>query len=433
MAATREEPPAQAGSVQAAAPSTEESREKAAPPTPADPRLAKLAEGFGTRFDSDVRKPYAEAVASLSRSYRENGLAGALSSAQAQANLPDAVAIKAEMDRIGGGGTVPPQDSPDTPAALKFLRNSYRLAVTRLENTANANAAPLYEIYVNALEAYVNELTKAGKLPQAQQVREFRQHIEKQRYRGVTRLLASAQAPFVNSLGMKFVPVPGTGVLMCIHETRNRDYGAFAESDGATVGPFWRKPVQDGVALGSLPDQPVVNLSWDDAKAFCDWLSRKEGRTYRMPSDREWSTAVGIAVQEEPEQSPVALSEKLKDQYPWGKAWPPPPGSGNYADSTYLAKFPESAAITSVSDGFATLAPVMSFEPNDLGIYDLAGNVWEWCEDWHTQSRNQHIARGGSWCASTPGNFAASYRSAASVRSNERGFRVVMEIQPSVK
>jgi formylglycine-generating enzyme required for sulfatase activity len=96
---------------------------------------------------------------------------------------------------------------------------------------------------------------------------------------------------FTNALGMKFVPVPGTQILMCIHETRNKDYAAFAEESSGVNGE-WKKVVFDFGEKGKFTikddkDHPVVNVSWEDANAFCAWLGRKDGKTYRLPTDHE--------------------------------------------------------------------------------------------------------------------------------------------------
>ncbi|MBK8091920.1 MAG: SUMF1/EgtB/PvdO family nonheme iron enzyme [Verrucomicrobiaceae bacterium] len=110
---------------------------------------------------------------------------------------------------------------------------------------------------------------------------------------------ATKEQPFVNSLGMKFVPVPGTNILMCTTETTVAQYQAAGM--GYQAPPF---------PQGS--NHPAVNVSWNDAKAYCDWLSKKEGRKYRLPSDAEWSAAVGASA------------------FPWGNSWPPPNNCGNY-------------------------------------------------------------------------------------------------------
>lgn len=115
-------------------------------------------------------------------------------------------------------------------------------------------------------------------------------------------------APFINTLKMELVPVEVTpGVLWSRWETRVRDYEA-----------FWRETNRDhkkpDFAQGD--DHPVVNVTFNDAKAFCTWLSEKEGRTYRLPTDHEWSCAVGIGAQEDAAASPKAKEEGIKGVYP---------------------------------------------------------------------------------------------------------------------
>ena len=134
--------------------------------------------------------------------------------------------------------------------------------------------------------------------------------------------------PWENSLGMKFAPVGE--LLVARWPTRVRDYDAFCSASGRTrqVPDF---PQDD--------THPVVKISWDDANAFCEWLTKKEigdgsledGQQYRLPTDAEWSAAAGLP--NEGGATPEERDGKLRD-FPWGKQWPPPSGAGNYADST---------------------------------------------------------------------------------------------------
>ena len=99
---------------------------------------------------------------------------------------------------------------------------------------------------------------------------------------------ATKEKPFVNSLGMRFVPVPikgGQSVLFSVWETRVKDYAAFA-AENADVDTEWKDVSYEGHKQNE--DHPVVKVSWEDAQKFCQWLSQKEGRTYRLPTDHEW-------------------------------------------------------------------------------------------------------------------------------------------------
>lgn len=243
----------------------------------------------------------------------------------------------------------------------------------------------------------------------------------------------AAQSPsFTNSLGMKFVPVPGTQILMCIHETRRADYAAYA-----TLHPdadaSWKNVTFDGLPVGARADEPAVNVSWDDAQAFCRWLSQKEGRDYRLPTDREWSLAVGIGDREPAAgATPESLSEKLKDVYPWGQTWPPSQNAGNYADEDCHRHCPSEKTLEGYADGFPVTSPVMSFPPNALGIHDLGGSVWEWCEDFMNTTKTQHVLRGGSWGSSFRNALLSSFRGGQPSTRRWRcdGFRCVLVAKP---
>jgi hypothetical protein len=197
-----------------------------------------------------------------------------------------------------------------------------------------------------------------------------------------------------NSLGMKFVPVKGTGVLFSIWDTRVQDYQAFVKATGRA----WPKP---GFAQG--PTHPAVNVSWNDAQAFCAWLTkqgRREGRLpagqyYRLPTDAEWSVAVGLG--EEPGTTPAEKDMKIKEVYPWGRPWPPPRGAGNYNKSLNV-------------DDYEYTSPVGSFAANEFGLYDMGGNVWQWCEDLYQPGSVGRVLRGASWIFSGPVPLLSSSR-----------------------
>jgi len=238
---------------------------------------------------------------------------------------------------------------------------------------------------------------------------------------------------FTNTLGMKFVPVPGTEVLFCIHETRRQDYAAYANEVPGVDGA-WKNQSRNGIPCGDKDDHPVVSVSWEDAVKFCEWLSKKEGKTYRLPTDEEWSIAVGLGRKEKRVKgiTPESLNGKETTEFPWGDDYPPKTKdkAGNYADSAWLEKFPNDPGMKDYTDGFPTTAPVMSFKPNKLGLYDMGGNVWEWVEDWWNDAKTDRVLRGASFISRDRGPLLSSYRShhAPGYRHYYNGFRCVMDM-----
>ncbi len=241
-----------------------------------------------------------------------------------------------------------------------------------------------------------------------------------------------------NSLGMKFVPVPGTDVLFCIHETRYKDYTAYAAENPGVDGT-WTNQAHDGHAFTERKEEhPVVKVSWEDAQKFCEWLSKKEGRTYRLPTDQEWSHAVGVGQDEKwtKDSTPATVTPSMTD-FPWGGGWPPPKGSGNYSDDSRKARTQNANAqyLKNYDDAFPTTAPVMSFTPNKLGLYDLEGNVREWVEDWYDNAQADRVLRGGCWGSYGRGTLLSSFRShmPPGNRHYYDGFRIVLEPEFSSK
>lgn len=241
-----------------------------------------------------------------------------------------------------------------------------------------------------------------------------------------------AARSMTNSLGMKFIPVPGSEVLFCVHETRHQDYAAFAAANPG-IGVTWRIQEKEGHPIGTEKDHPVICVSWEDARAFCAWLSGKEGRLHRLPTDREWSIAVGLGPHEKPgpDNPPQKLSGAGRTEFPWGALFPPPAGmrAGNYADRTKRAAMPILPSISDYDDGFVTTAPVMSFQANPFGLHDLGGNAAEWCEDWYDTTKTERVYRGSGWMDNSAQNIlSAKRRSLPPGSSNYQiGFRCVID------
>jgi hypothetical protein len=209
------------------------------------------------------------------------------------------------------------------------------------------------------------------------------------------------EQPYENSLGMKFVPVPETSVLLSIWDTRVQDYEVFAkETRREVVKPSFQQSDVD----------PVVNVSWNDAKAFCDWLTAKEhkerrlaaNQRYRLPTNMEWDCAVGLNCEED------------RHPYAWGDEWPPPKNNGNYS--------PQLAV-----DPYEYTSPVGAFAANKYGLYDIGGNVLQWCDDWTDNSQKAHLQRGSSWASATRATIQLDAHSAGALndRTPTLGFRCV--------
>lgn len=221
-----------------------------------------------------------------------------------------------------------------------------------------------------------------------------------------------------SSLGQKFVSVAGTPALIATHETKLGDWKAFVSESGHA----WDfKPHFD-----QTDDHPVVGVTLEDARAFCLWLTdkeRKEGKLnsaqgYRLPTQGDWDAAVGLTRMKKPD---LTVEEKVNDDrvFPWGMAWPPPANTANLAEGE----------IEGYSDGTPFTAPVGSFRANGDGIYDLSGNVWEWCWDPEIRADQIGILRGGSWAYFRQETLRSAYLYAVptDLRMPTVGFRCVYE------
>jgi formylglycine-generating enzyme required for sulfatase activity len=192
-------------------------------------------------------------------------------------------------------------------------------------------------------------------------------------------------------------------------------------------------------------DQPVVRISWQEAAAYCNWLSERESLPpayvkegdklvaadpmttgYRLPTEAEWAWAARFA----------GNAKSLK--YPWGGSYPPTGKVGNYADTS--ASHLLANHLQAYEDGFPVSSPVGSFQPNGLGLYDLGGNVAEWSHDYyaiHPRSNREavmdplgpadgkhHVIRGSSWRHASISELRLSYRDYSDQGRPDLGFRI---------
>lgn len=219
---------------------------------------------------------------------------------------------------------------------------------------------------------------------------------------------------------------------MAIHEVSNAEFRKFRSTHSSGI-----------IARETLDNDnyPVVRVSWQDAVAYCNWLSARDGLPaayrngelvqpvntgYRLPSEAEWAWAARFAG-----------NRSLK--YPWGDEMPPPDRAGNFADVT--ARNLVDRVLDDYNDTYATTAPLGRFSANALGIYDLGGNVSEWMHDRYStsllpstsvtenpfgaSSGEQRVVRGSSWRHGRITELRLSWRDGAAEARDDLGFRIV--------
>jgi len=199
-----------------------------------------------------------------------------------------------------------------------------------------------------------------------------------------------------------------------------------------TIGANWKHPEGPGSSIDERMDHPVVHIAYEDAKAYARWAGK------RLPTEAEWEWA----------------SLGGKDQkYPWGNE----PAEDAYDKANFWQGF--FPYENQLKDGYSTTAPIKSFTPNAYGLYDMAGNVWEWCQDkYHVDSYHmnaekgvadnpkgpdksfdprepyteKYVIRGGSFLCND--SYCSGYRSARRMASskdsgfNHTGFRCVRDL-----
>jgi len=220
---------------------------------------------------------------------------------------------------------------------------------------------------------------------------------------------------------MPFIRVPGISAVVCRYETRVKDFQAFAE----VARLEWRKP-----DFPQTSQHPAVNVSWPEAKAFCDWLGQKEGRKYRLLTDAEWSVLAGLS--EDPTVSPK-LQPPSTGIHHWGTR-PLARNVGNLCDKSFGRKYHDGyeAKWLEINDGYTHTAPVGKFPPHANGLCDFSGNVWEWVDGWYDPPKNTlRIVRGGAFRTGGEKRLLASFRGPDpyDIHLDSVGFRVACETQ----
>jgi formylglycine-generating enzyme required for sulfatase activity len=195
----------------------------------------------------------------------------------------------------------------------------------------------------------------------------------------------------------------------------------------------------------SNADQPVVGVTWEQAALFCNWLSlmeslppayvKKGGKLvaveplntgFRLPTEAEWEYCARF------------VSEQTSLKYPWGHKFPPEPSSGNYSDQSVKGVLP--TVVEGYNDGYTVAAPPGKFKPNSLGLYDMGGNVAEWCHDYYSiyshapektyvdpvgpQDGKHHVIRGSSWKNGSISTLRLAYRGYSDDKREDVGLRI---------
>ncbi len=187
----------------------------------------------------------------------------------------------------------------------------------------------------------------------------------------------------------------------------NREYALFVEESGAPEPPFWLE------AMFSHPDKPVVGVSWHDAVSYCDWLTDRIGKPFRLPTEAEWERA--------------ARGGKEGEKYPWGDELP---SEKIYSGYDVETGGPERVGLN---------------EPNGFGLYDMSASVHEWCGDFYDSnyyeksleknplgpsSGLRKVSRGGSWRHRIKFSRSAARSSLNPVfKYADYGFRVAMSLE----
>lgn len=188
----------------------------------------------------------------------------------------------------------------------------------------------------------------------------------------------------------------------------------------AIQGADWQRPEGPDSSIKERGDHPVVHISWNDAVSYCNWAGK------RLPTEAEWEYAARGGLEQK--------------RYPWGDELTL---NGKHYCNIWQGDFPK---VNHGSDGYLTTAPAQSFPPNDYGLYNMAGNVWEWCSDWFNPSYyqfgdkvnpkgpqygNEKVIRGGSYLCHQ--SYCNRYRVAArssntpDSSTTHMGFRCVVD------
>ena len=205
-----------------------------------------------------------------------------------------------------------------------------------------ADALPIHRVYVDGFWMDATDVTNA----------EFEKFVKATGYVTIAERAPTKEefptAPPENLVAGSVVFTPTSGPVPLDNHFQWWSY---------VKGANWRHPEGPQSDIKGRENYPVVQIAYPDAEAYAKWAGK------RLPTEAEWDFAAR-----------GGLSGKL---YAWGDEFKP---GGKFMANTYQGQFPVK---DTGEDGFAGIAPVKSFPPNGYGLYDMAGNVWQWCSDWY--------------------------------------------------
>ncbi len=326
-------------------------------------------------------------------------------------------------------GSQPP--SGDAPEGMVWVpAGDFMMGSPTAASSGHPDEGPLHEVRLDGFWMDETEVTN----------RQFKEFVD------ATGFVTTAEKPPVIS-GFK----PGSemadaqilpefnkpGSICCREDIKagefNPEFGAYSWMT-YVAGADWRHPEGTDSSIDDRMDHPVVHVSWDDAMAYCKWAKKT------LPTEAQWE---------------YAARGTLKGKtYPWGDDRNP---GGKWMNNIWQGEFP---AENTRADGFVTTAPVRSFPKNGFGLYEMSGNVWEWCSDLYhaeyyaesprrnptgpTQSYDpqepqliKRVQRGGSFACSD--SYCIAYRMSARGKGEpssgafHQGFRCVRNVKKSAE
>jgi formylglycine-generating enzyme len=269
---------------------------------------------------------------------------------------------------VGVGGEAPKLSMPSVPTGMRWIpTGEFTMGTDDLRSMPNER--PAHRVHVNGFWLDVHDVTNA----------EFAKFVE------ATGYVTTAERPVDWNELKKELP-PGTseppdedlhpGSLVFTPPDHSVDLRDMSNWWTWTHGADWRHPQGPASNIDGLEDYPVVQVSWDDAVAYAKWAGK------RLPTEAEWEYA--------------ARGGHEGTRYYWGNEFRP---DGKFMCNTFTGEFPYH---NTAEDGYAGTSPWKAFPPNGYGLYDMAGNVWQWCNDSYRADAFD-ACPAGSCCANPKG------------------------------